>query len=69
MLDLLQGHFCNFVRKFGEIRNYSDLVEKCKKNTSCLAERPGQTVQTQIRLLLKKQSDQGLPFAFLSSIL
>ena len=36
---------------------------KCSKisNTSCLPKRPRQTVQTQIRLLLKKQSDQGLP--------
>ena len=35
----------------------------CSKilNTSCLPKRPRQTVQTQIRLLLKKQSDQGLP--------
>ena len=37
----------------------------CKRskisNTSCLPKRPRQTVQTQIRLLLKKQSDQGLP--------
>ena len=30
-------------------------------NTCCLQKRPVQTVQTQIRLLLKKQSDQGLP--------
>ena len=39
--------------------NYS----KCFKtsNTSCLKKRPRQTVQTQIRLLLKKQSDQGFP--------
>ena len=28
-----------------------------------------QTVQTQIRLLLKKQSDQGLPFAILTIII
>ena len=36
---------------------------KCSKilNNSCLLKRPRQTVQTQIRLLLKKQSDQGLP--------
>ena len=36
---------------------------KCSKvsNTSCLPKGPGQTAQTQIRLLLKKQSDQGLP--------
>ena len=31
------------------------------KYTSCLSKRPRQTVQTQIRLLLKKQSAQGLP--------
>ena len=30
-------------------------------NTSCLPKIPRQTVQTKIRLLLKKQSDQGLP--------
>ena len=30
-------------------------------DTSCLPIRPRQTAQTQIRLLLKKQSDQGLP--------
>ena len=30
-------------------------------HTSCLPKRPRQTAQTQIRLLLKKQSDQGLP--------
>ena len=36
---------------------------KCSKisNTSHLPKKPSQTVQTQIRLLLKKQSDQGLP--------
>ena len=36
---------------------------KCSKisNTSCLPKRRRQTGQTQIRLLLKKQSDQGLP--------
>ena len=37
---------------------------KCSKisNTSCLLKRPSrQTAQTQIRLLLKKQSDQDLP--------
>ena len=36
---------------------------KCSKiiNTSCLTKRPRQTVQTQIRLLLKKQSDLGIP--------
>ena len=36
---------------------------KCSKilNTSCLPKRPRQTGQTQNRLLLKKQSDQGIP--------
>ena len=39
-------------------------------NTSYLPKRGRQTVQTQTRLLLKKQSDQGLPcFAILTSIL
>ena len=35
----------------------------CSKisHTSCLPERPKQTGQTQIRLLLEKQSNQGLP--------
>ena len=38
--------------------NYS----KCSKimNASCLLKRPKQTGQTQIRMLLQKQSDQGL---------
>ena len=31
------------------------------KNSSFPSEKPNQTGQTQIRLLLKKQSDQGLP--------
>ena len=37
--------------------------DKCFKisNTSCLLKRPRQTVQSQIRQLLKKQSDLGLP--------
>ena len=36
---------------------------KCSKisNTGSLPKRPRQTAQTQIRLFLKKQSDQGLP--------
>ena len=36
---------------------------KCSKvlKTSCLLKRPRQTAQTQIRPLLKKQYDQGLP--------
>ena len=35
-------------------------VQILKSIAVCL-KRPRQTVQTQIRLLLKKQSDQGLP--------
>ena len=37
---------------------------KCSKisNASYLPKKSTQTVQTQIRLLLKKQSDQGLPW-------
>ena len=47
---------------------------RCSKilNTSCLPKRPRQTVQTKIILLLKKQSDYGLPstrLAFLTTIL
>ena len=47
---------------------------KCSKisNTSCLPKRPRQTMQTQIRLFLRKQSDQprqDLLFARLTSIL
>ena len=40
---------------------------KCSKisNTSYLPKRPRQIGQTQIRLLLKKQSDQGLPYLLL----
>ena len=34
------------------------------KHYSCLTKRPRQTVQTQIRLLLTKQSDQGLPVCY-----
>ena len=40
--------FCHY-RKFSKI-----------SNTSCLPKRPRQTVQTQIRLLFQKQSDQSL---------
>ena len=38
------------------------MYRRCSKNsnTSCLLKRPRQTGQTQIRLLLKKQSDQSL---------
>ena len=38
--------------------------DKCSKilNTHCLPKRPRQIGQTQSRLLLKKQSDQGLPY-------
>ena len=45
---------------------------RCSKilNAICLPKGPRQTVQTQIRLLLKKQSDEGLSlFAILTSIL
>ena len=37
---------------------------KCSKilNTGCLPKGPRQTGQTQIRLLLRKQSDHDLPF-------
>ena len=39
------------------------IYSKCSKilNMGCLLKRPRQTMQTQIRLLLKKQSDQDLP--------
>ena len=40
----------------------SNIARKAKIwNTSCMLKRPRKTVQTKIRLLLKKQSDQGLP--------
>ena len=44
------------------------IYSKCYKIliTSCLLKSSRQTVQTQIRLLLKKQSDQGLPCFLLS---
>ena len=46
-----------------------DKVSKIS-NSSCQLNRPEQTAQTQIRLLLKKQTDQGLCyFAILTSIL
>ena len=37
---------------------------RCSKilNTSCLPKRPQQTAPTQIRQLLKKQFNQGLPY-------
>ena len=44
------GHDKQHYSKFSKIKNFSYLPK-----------RPRQTVQTQIRLLLKKQSDQGLP--------
>ena len=39
------------------------ILGKCSKilNTSCRPKRQRQTLQTQIRLFLKTQSDQGLP--------
>ena len=40
--------------------DYACMVNVLILNTSCLPNRPGQTVQTMIRLLLQKQSDQGL---------
>ena len=47
---------------YGKCSNFSD--------TSCLLKRSRQTVQTQIRLLRKKQSDRGSSlFAILTSIL
>ena len=46
-------------------RSLSSQTDYCRcsktSNTSCLPKTPRQTVQSQIRLLLKKQSDQGLP--------
>ena len=44
-------------------KHFKYMYGKCSKisNTSCLPNRPRQTRQTQIRLLLKKQSDQCLP--------
>ena len=43
----------------------ANFLKNCKfskiSNTSYLLKGPRQTGQTQIRLLLKKQSDQGLP--------
>ena len=38
-------------------------------NTSCLLKRPRQTVQAQIRQLLKKQSDQGFPVCYSECLL
>ena len=43
--------------------SHQSVYGKCSKisNTSCLAKKHRQTVQTKIILLLKKQYDQGLP--------
>ena len=43
------------------------VYSKCSEilNTNCLLKRPRQKRQTQIRLLLKKQSDQGLLYLLL----
>ena len=52
------------VTKYSVSAYKSNIVNsKCSKilNTSCRSKRPKQTEQTKIRLLLKKQSDQGLP--------
>ena len=38
---------------------------RCFKNTGCLPKICRQTVQIQIRLILKEQSDQGLPYLLL----
>ena len=47
----------------------NDFYGKCSKilNTSCLLKRPRQTAQTKIRMLLKKQSDQDLPYLLYSN--
>ena len=46
---------------FGKANKY--IYGKCFKisNTSCLQKRSRQTAQTQVRLLLRNRSDQGLP--------
>ena len=60
MLSFLEAHMVADIRL--EIH-----YGKCSKisNTICLPKRPRQTGRTQIRLLLKKQSDQGLPYLLL----
>ena len=62
------------IKKFKQYGKYFKI-----SNTICLPKRPGQTEQTQIRLLLKKDPDQTASeeavwsgsslFAFLTSIL
>ena len=44
------------------VRNFRTFTGRCSKtlNTSCLPKRPRPTAQTQNRLFLMKQSDQGL---------
>ena len=52
------------LRAFFSVFNiFQRTYSKCSKilNTGCLAKRHSQTAETQIRLLLQKQSDQGLP--------
>ena len=46
---------------FQDLVTFQDHYYSKISNTSCLPKKPRQTAQTQIRLLLKKQSDQGLP--------
>ena len=53
--------------EFREEESEAYIYGKCSKilNTNCLQKKPRQTGQTQIRLLLQKQSDQGLPYLLL----
>ena len=64
--NIPNGSSVNMMRSVKHSKKMVNLVHvmygKCSKipNTSCLPNRHRQTALTQIRLLLKKQSDQGL---------
>ena len=70
-LSLVSGPSLNLGSIFGYLaiilgvfQVFLSRKDNCSKiaNTSCLPKRPRQTGQSLIRLLLKKQSDQGLPW-------
>ena len=66
LMCIFEAHLeeaCLFLMPKYRVQIFLYIYGRCSKifNTSCLPKRPKRTVQTQIRLLLKKQSDQGLP--------
>ena len=63
VLIIWSNRVFNYKTKYFYIELQIISNDKCFKIsvTKCLPKRPRQTGQTQIRLLLMKQSDQGLP--------